>query len=184
MKNNKWLMASIAGVLVACSVIAWLMFGGKRPVNVNAGHGINVQLNASLKDTLITRDKDGKRLWEFKVAEVENDKAKNLAIMKGIVGTLYRKDGSTLSINADQGSVQLDKSDFALEGNVKAVLSTEGELYADKITWSQSKDIVIGTGKVKLIKGEWEANADRAETTTAFKHIKLKGQAKVKKGGK
>ena len=183
MKNKKVIMSIAAGIVVAGSLIAWLMLGGDKPVNVNLGKGVSAQLNASLKNSVLQREKDGKKLWEFTVAEVINDKAQNMAYLKGIKGKVYRKDGSYLDIVAEKGQAALNKNDFAVEGNVKAVLNTGGELYADKVAYNQAKELITATGHVKLVKEPYTAMGDWAQTTSAFQKLKLKGNAKVTKGG-
>ena len=183
MKNNKVIMAIVAGIVVAGALIAWLMLGGEKPTNVKVGKGISAQINASLKNSVIKREKDGKPLWEFTVAEVINVKQNNKAILKGIKGQLYRSDGSTIDIVADEGEAYLNKNDFSVAGNVKAVLTTGGELYADKVTWEQKKDLITAQGHVKVTKDAYRAESDRISTTSAFQRFKLKGNAKVTKGG-
>ena len=183
MNNKKVILSIAAGIVVAGSLIAWLMLGGDKPVNVNLGKGVSAQLNASLKNSVLQREKDGKKLWEFTVAEVINDKAQNMAYLKGIKGKVYRKDGSYLDIVAEKGQAALNKNDFAVEGNVKAVLNTGGELYADKVAYNQAKELVTATGHVKLVKEPYTAMGDWAQTTSAFQKLKLKGNAKVTKGG-
>ena len=183
MNNKKVILSIAAGIVVAGSLIAWLMLGGDKPVNVNLGKGVSAQLNASLKNSVLQREKDGKKLWEFTVAEVINDKAQNMAYLKGIKGKVYRKDGSYLDIVAEKGQAALNKNDFAEEGNVKAVLNTGGELYADKVAYNQAKELITATGHVKLVKEPYTAMGDWAQTTSAFQKLKLKGNAKVTKGG-
>ena len=183
MNNKKVILSIAAGIVVAGSLIAWLMLGGDKPVNVNLGKGVSAQLNASLKNSVLEREKDGKKLWEFTVAEVINDKAQNMAYLKGIKGKVYRKDGSYLDIVAEKGQAALNKNDFAVEGNVKAVLNTGGELYADKVAYNQAKELITATGHVKLVKEPYTAMGDWAQTTSAFQKLKLKGNAKVTKGG-
>ena len=183
MNNKKVILSIAAGIVVAGSLIAWLMLGGDKPVNVNLGKGVSAQLNASLKNSVLQREKDGKKLWEFTVAEVINDKAQNMAYLKGIKGKVYRKDGSYLDIVAEKGQAALNKNDFAVEGNVKAVLNPGGELYADKVAYNQAKELITATGHVKLVKEPYTAMGDWAQTTSAFQKLKLKGNAKVTKGG-
>ena len=183
MNNKKVILSIAAGIVVAGSLIAWLMLGGDKPVNVNLGKGVSAQLNASLKNSVLQREKDGKKLWEFTVADVINDKAQNMAYLKGIKGKVYRKDGSYLDIVAEKGQAALNKNDFAVEGNVKAVLNTGGELYADKVAYNQAKELITATGHVKLVKEPYTAMGDWAQTTSAFQKLKLKGNAKVTKGG-
>ena len=170
MKNKKALMAIGGSILLAGAIIAWLMFGGSAPVNVNMGDGVSAKFNASLKNSVIKREKDGKMLWEFTVGEVINDKTKNQAVLKDVKGKVYRNDGSYLDITAERGSAVIDGNNFALEGKVQAVLSSGGKLLADKVAWQQDKD-------------EWFASADKAITTSAFKKLKLTGNARVEKGG-
>ena len=183
MNNKKVILSIAAGIVVAGSLIAWLMLGGDKPVNVNLGKGVSAQLNASLKNSVLQREKDGQKLWEFTVAEVINDKAQNMAYLKGIKGKVYRKDGSYLDIVAEKGQAALNKNDFAVEGNVKAVLNTGGELYADKVAYNQAKELITATGHVKLVKEPYTAMGDWAQTTSAFQKLKLKGNAIVTKGG-
>ena len=183
MNNKKVILSIAAGIVVAGSLIAWLMLGGDKPVNVNLGKGVSAQLNASLKNSVLQREKDGKKLWEFTVAEVINDKAQNMAYLKGIKGKVYRKDGSYLDIVAEKGQAALNKNDFAVEGNVKAVLNTGVEHYPDKVAYNQAKELITATGHVKLVKEPYTAMGDWAQTTSAFQKLKLKGNAKVTKGG-
>ncbi len=183
MKNKKVLLAVGGGIVFAGAVIAWLMFGGKAPGEVNLDNGINVQLNASLKNSVINREKDGQKLWEFTVEEVINDKAAKKAVLKGIKGKIYRDDGSTIDIEADGGSMTVGENNFALEGNVRAEMSGNGKITADKVEWLQSEEQITASGNVKMYKDEWFASADKAVTTSAFKKLKLMGNAKVEKGG-
>ena len=84
MKNKKVILAVVAGLAIAAAVIAWLMLGGDKPVNVDVGKGVTAQINASLKNSVIKREKDSKPLWEFSVVEVVNIREKNVAVLKGI----------------------------------------------------------------------------------------------------
>lgn len=183
MKNKKIILSVAAALVIAAGVIGWLLLGGDKPVNVKLPGGVNAKLNASLKNSVLTREQDGRKLWEFNVAEALNDRQKNIAHLKGVTGKVYRKDGSYLDIVAERGEAATVKHDFSLEGKVKAVLSTGGELYCDKITWNQDKDIIIARGHVKVIKDQYTAEGDMAQTTGAFQKFKLKGHAKVTKGG-
>ena len=166
MKNKKVILSVLAGIVIAGAIIAWLMLSGDKPITVKPGDGVAAQINASLKNSMVKRDKD-----------------KNTAYLKGIKGKVYRADGSFIDISADKGSAGMKSNDFFLEGNIKAVLNTGGELYADKISWNQEKELITATGHFKMHKDAYTATADSAVTTSAFKHIKLKGNAKVEKGG-
>ena len=52
-----------------------------------------------------------------------------------------------------------------------------------KIPGQQDKEEITASGNVKMYKDEWFASADKAVTTSAFKKLKLTGNARVEKGG-
>ncbi len=183
MINKKAVAAICGGLVVAGGIISWLLYGGEVSTNVDFGNDIKGKINASLKDSVIQREKDGVKLWEFKVGEVVNDKLTGTASLKNISGKLYREDNTYWELYADAGSLKLDSNDFILEGNVKAVLSDgTGLLTMDKIYWEHKADKIIAEGKVKLRKDDWSASADKLTTTSALKAVAMQGQAMVKKG--
>ena len=184
MVNKKAVAAICAGALIAGGIISWLLYGGEVSTNVDFGNDIKGKINASLKDSVIQREKNGVTLWEFKVGEVVNDKFTDTATLKGITGKLYRDDGSYLELHADQGSMKLDSNDFIMEGNVRAVLSDgTGLLTMDRIYWEQKDHRIVAEGNVKLRKDQWSASADKVVTTSALKTVAMQGQAMVEKGG-
>lgn len=185
MENKHIMMGVAGGVVIAAGIITWLLSGSSKPITVGVGNGVTVQANTSMKNTTVSRDKDGVKLWEFQVAEVEQDRKKNKAYLKGIKGKIYRKDGSYIDVVADKGEATLNKqnNDFAVEGNVKAILNTGGKIYGDKFTYTEKTKVIQAIGHVRMQKDEYTAYGDFAETTTAMEKFKLKGHAKVEKGG-
>lgn len=182
--NKKMLIAIGAALLFAVGVVSWLIFGGKA-VRVPVGKNTTLQIAATMKNSVITRESEGKKLWEFTVGEAQADKNKNNLILKGIKGKVYQKDGGVIDISADRGVIVNSKNSFALAGHVKAVDSKGTVFTCDKINYKQDKNenVITATGHVVMTKGENKASADWASTTTAFEVVKMKGNAKVEKGG-
>ena len=183
MNNKNVILSILGGVAIAAAIICWLVFGGSAPKNVELGDGVKAKFNASLKNSVIQREKDGKKMWEFTIGEIINDKITDTAILKGIKGKVYRSDGNYIDIDAESGSMKMGSNNFALEGNVKVINSDGGKLLADKVEWIQKGEEIIATGNVKLYKDEWFASADKAMTTSDFDSLKLQGNAIVEKGG-
>ena len=155
MNNKKVILTILGGIAFAAAIICWLVFGGTAPRNIELGDGVKAKFNASLKDSVIQREKDGKKLWEFTVGEIINDKITKQAILKGIKGKVYRSDGNYIDIDAEKGSMKMGTNNFALEGNVKAMVSNDGgKLFADKVEWIQKGEQIIATGNVKLYRSE------------------------------
>jgi len=185
MENKHMLLGLAGGVAIAAGIITWLLSGSAKSITVGMGNGVTVQARTNMKNTTITRDKDGVKLWEFAVEEVEQDKKKNKAYLKGIKGKVFRKDGSFIDISADKGEATLNKAnnDFSVEGNVKAILNTGGKIYGDKFIYREKTKVIQARGHVRMQKDDYTAYGDYAETTTAMEKFKLKGHAKVEKGG-
>lgn len=179
--NNKMVMAIVGAVVFTVGIICWLIFGGTAKIPV--GQGVSVDVNATMKNTTITRESEGKKIWEFTIGEATSDKDRKVIVLNGIKGKLYRKDGSFADVTADKGIALADKNDFSLEGNVKFTDSEGSELTTDKINYKQDKEIITATGHVVMKRGLYKAYADEATTTSALENVKLKGHAKVEKGG-
>ena len=180
MAKNKGILLVVAAVALGAAIIGWLMFGGEAPANPKTNS--NAVVNATIKNTTVSRTENGKTLWEFSVEELESIKSADEAVLKGVKGKLYREDGSVLDIVAGGGRVKQKAKNFALERGVTAVLSSGGKLVADKVTWEQKTDIITAEGKVVLIKGNEQATADKAITTGALQNVKLQGNAQVERG--
>lgn len=176
-----WLYIGLA-IAIAAGVISWLMFGGKRPIEVDLNRGISAKFNATLKDTEVRREKDGKVLWEFQVAEVEKDQILRRTLLRGIQGKVYRQDGSYLTVSARQGEMKDNSQNFMLTENVTAVYSADGaRMFADKVVWQQNQEKVTAIGNVKFWKNEWFVSADKAESSGSFDKVHLFGHAWVEK---
>ena len=61
MNNKNVILAVLGGLAVAGAIICWLVFGGSAPKNVELGEGVKAKFNASLKNSVIQREKDGKK---------------------------------------------------------------------------------------------------------------------------
>ena len=170
--KNKGLLLIAGGIAIAAAIIAWLMFGGEAPKNPE-----NIASNAVsavVKNTTVSREQDGRRLWEFSVEALESISGSGEAVMKGVKGKI--------DVTAGGGKINNDDKNFALDRGVKATLSTGGEITAEEISWNQKDDIITATGKVKVVKDEHTALADKIVTSSKFDHFKLSGHAEVQKG--
>lgn len=178
--KNKGLLLIAGGIAIAAAIIAWLMFGGEAPKNPE--NTASNAVSAVVKNTTVNREQDGRRLWEFSVEALESISGSGEAIMKGVKGKIYREDGSVIDVTAGGGKINNDDKNFALDRGVKATLSTGGEITAEEISWNQKDDIITATGKVKVVKDEHTALADKIVTSSKFDHFKLSGHAEVQKG--
>ena len=185
--NKKMLMAIGAALAFGALVVGWLIFGGKA-VRVPLAKNTHLEMAATLKNSVISRESEGKKLWDFTVADTKLDKIGNTLIFEGIKGKSYQSDGGVIDISADKGRMVQNKNDFTLQGHVKAQESKGTTFTCDKISYKAQKNkkdaVITAVGHVVMTKDDRKASADWATTTTAFEAVKLKGHAKVVKGGK
>ncbi len=182
-KGNMVVFASVAvALLIAAGIIAWLMFGGAGPMEVVMDNGVKAKFAATLKNTEISREKEGKMIWHFNVDDEVNDQVSDKTILHGIKGKVYRGDGSYFDVVAQNGEMVNGRQDFMVRDQVSAVLSSDkSKLTADMVTWEDKKQRVTATGNVQLWKDDWYARGDKAVTTGSFKKIRLIGHAYVER---
>ena len=68
--KNKGLLLIAGGIAIAAAIIAWLMFGGEAPKNPE--NTASNAVSAVVKNTTVSREQDGRRLWEFSVEALES----------------------------------------------------------------------------------------------------------------
>lgn len=185
MLNKNIIMFIGAGVLIGGGVIGWLFNSSVPSIEIDNGKGTSAKINATMKNSIVSREKDGVKLWEFTVDEVEQDRRSNKAILKGIKGKVFRKDGGHIDVIAEKGEATLNKKDnnFSVSGSVKANASDGSKFYADRVDYVEKSQFIKASGNVRVQKDDYAAWGDIVETTAALENFKLKGHAKVEKGG-
>ena len=182
MKNKKTILAVLAGLAALILIFAWLFWGSAVPKPTEKNNMTDLSAKATVHNTVLSRNENGKKLWELKVEEATqvND---NLIEVKKLDGLVYLNNGDAMHVAAPAGSVKLKTNDFALSGGVVARLKNGGFLQADKVEWQQKEDILTATGAVKVIKDDMLARAEQVITSSKLVHFKLKDKAHVERGG-
>ena len=184
MKNKNTILMGAAGLIVLFLIFAWLFWGSTVPEPTDKTKKVETDRTlATVHNTVLHRDADGKRLWELKVGEAIqlND---NLVRAKQLEGTVYLNNGDEMYVTADAAEVKIKMNEFTLTNGVTARLKQGGFLKANKVEWNQNKDILTATGAVKVVKEDMMATAEKIITSSKLEHFKLKDKAHVERGGK
>ena len=182
-KNKKTILAVAAGLIALCLVFAWLFLGSDVPEPADGTKKVELtRVKASVYNTVLKRDIDGKPLWELKVGEAVqmND---DLIAAKNLEGSLHLSNGDEVYVKSSGAEVKIKSNQFALTGGVTARWKNGGFIKADRIEWDQQKDILTATGAVKIIKEDMLATAEKIITSAKLDHFKLKEKAHVERGG-
>ena len=183
MKNKNTILMGAAGLIVLFLIFAWLFWGSTVPEPTDKTKKVETDRTlATVHNTVLHRDADGKRIWELKVGEAIqlND---NLVRAKQLEGTVYLNNGDEMYVTADAAEVKIKTNEFTLTNGVTARLKQGGFLKANKVEWNQKKDILTATGAVKVVKEDMMATAERIITSSKLEHFKLKDKAHVERGG-
>ena len=161
MKNKNTILMGAAGLIVLFLIFAWLFWGSTVPEPTDKTKKVETDRTlATVHNTVLHRDADGKRIWELKVGEAIqlND---NLVRAKQLEGTVYLNNGDEMYVTADAAEVKIKTNEFTLTNGVTARLKQGGFLKANKVEWNQNKDILTATGAVKVVKEDMMATAEK-----------------------
>ena len=129
-------------------------------------------------------EKDGKRLWEFSAGTATLDEATKKIYLTAVKGTLYRDDGSSVTLIANKGVADTVSKDVFLEGEV--LVKSEGDdasFTAPNVRWAGQQRWLFADGGVKLVQRDTVISGDKLESDVAMEKIKVRGNAKVVSGG-
>ena len=96
MKNKNTILMGAAGLIVLFLIFAWLFWGSTVPEPTDKTKKVETDRTlATVHNTVLHRDADGKRIWELKVGEAIqlND---NLVRAKQLEGTVYLNNGDEM----------------------------------------------------------------------------------------
>lgn len=131
--DKRTIMMVIGAVLLMGGVIAWLL--SSKPTAGTVKKAKETDPHQVIGST-IEENKDGRKVWSLTVESMVYDRKAQIDHMKGIKGTFYDEDGSTMTVTADEGDVDVKTKSVILTKNPKGTTSTNGTVTADKITWN------------------------------------------------
>ena len=183
MKHKKTILAVVTGLLALFLIFAWLFWGSVVPeptdkTKKDAGSTVK----ATVHNTVLNREENGKKKWKLKVEEATQE-SNDVITAKKLDGIVYLTNGDEMYVQAEAGKIADNNNQFELSGKVTARLKKGGFMKADKVEWNQTKDILIATGAVKVVKNDMLARAEKIITSSELKHFKLIDKAHVERGG-
>ena len=153
--DKRTIMMVIGAVLLMGGVIAWLL--SSKPTAGTVKKAKETDPHQVIGST-IEENKDGRKVWSLTVESMVYDRKAQIDHMKGIKGTFYDEDGSTMTVTADEGDVDVKTKSVILTKNPKGTTSTNG-----------TKDDVVATG-------------GKATFNVPMEHATLEQDAHVQKG--
>jgi hypothetical protein len=135
------------------------------------------KIEAKFEGAKVTWDDDqGKRLWEagFKSATAAEADGSARVELSHVEASLY-KDGKVASrMVAPRVVADSTKKEVRGYGGVKVTSLADGTTaFADEMIWKPREDRIIGTGGVRMDKGNIHIRAQSITTDTALKKAKL-----------
>lgn len=92
----------------------------------------------------------GEKIWELKAEKVTYENDQQLASLEKPSGILFRSGKASYRVSGDRGTVNETASELALEGNVVLeVLTTDGQVDGEKLTWKPDEEYFILEGNLK-----------------------------------
>lgn len=97
MKNKKMILAVLAGLAALILIFAWLFWGSAVPKPTEKNNMTGPSAKATVHNTVLSRNENGKKLWELKVEEATqvND---NLIEVKKLDGLVYLNNGDAMHV--------------------------------------------------------------------------------------
>ncbi len=125
-------LAVLAGL---SGVVAWKVIGRRAPEPVRQPPQ---QAEYQIKDVRINETLDGNLRWTLEADQAEVYDQKGITVMRKVVIQVFSRDGSW-TVTSDEGTLDNDKRDVSLKGNV-VIKSSEGlEMRAPTLAWRNEK---------------------------------------------
>lgn len=128
--------------------------------------------------------KDGKPVWEISAETIEMDPNTKLIYLKGIKGVFYQDNGGKLDLIAPTATMDSKTKNITMDGDVKAISSTDGTIFtAKQALWNSTDRKLFGSGGVTLTREDTVITGDTIETDNNMQKYKVRGNARIVKKG-
>ena len=141
------------------------------------------QREVVFEKTELVEEEDGKRLWEFKADAVTIDETTKKIYLTAVKGTVYREDGSSVTLIARNGVADTTSKEILLEGEVLAQSSSGASFTAPKVRWAGQQQWFFADGGVRLVRQGTVISGEQLESDVNMEQMKIRGNAKVVSGG-
>lgn len=139
----------------------------------------------SFKGSTYVEEQDGKRLWELTAETIEVEVNSKNIILKNLKGTFYQDKGGKIDLVAKQAVMDNKTKDIHMDGDIKAVSSTDGATFtAPQARWNAKERRMFGSGGITLTKEDTVITGDQLETDNNMEKVKVQGNALIRKGVK
>jgi LPS export ABC transporter protein LptC len=128
-------------------------------------------------------DAKGRPVMEasFKEAVASSNGDTAIVELVGVKADLFRDGKPASSLRAERIVADSRKKEIRAAGNIRITSRDGSSAQCERATWKSSANKIIGSGGVKLTKGNITITADRFEADTGLKHVRFyQGKAEVR----
>lgn len=161
-------------------LIIWAVATAPAPPSPDAPSGPRIM---SYENNTLHEERDGRTVWTLTAKRVSVDIDTNDTTMEGIEGTFYSKDGRTLTLQADEGSMDSATRDVVLTGSIQATMSDGARLQAQELKWTSAEGVLTAEGDAAITRDDVRATGDRIMSSDEFQQFTITGNARIEKGG-
>lgn len=120
---------------------------------------------------------DGREEWKFESPEVYISKERNQALLKSLGGTfsLSAYEDEEVIVSSNNAVAHLDSRVIEFDGDV-SVISSQGTLRLDKVTWYPERSKFIGYGNIRFTGDGLVIEGEEVEADGHLKEVRIHGE--------
>ncbi|HWR40568.1 MAG TPA: LPS export ABC transporter periplasmic protein LptC [Patescibacteria group bacterium] len=182
MNKNAWL-ASAALILFLAAGLYYFFRDEPLPLPEAAAPSTDAAV-VTFTGTDFNEEENGKKIWNLAADKIEADNAHQRVIFHNARGIFYRENDGRINLTATKAVLHTDTKDIELEGNIRAVSSTDGAVFTTpRALWKAQDKKFWGYDGITLTRGDTVVTGQEIEADTGLEKVIVRGKARVKKGG-
>lgn len=145
----------------------------------NSAPAADIQFSGS---SIVEQD-NGKKLWELSAETMQVEPKTQIVHLLNFKGTLYRENGAKIDVVARKADFDPKTRNITMEGDIKATSSDGTVFTAPLARWEAKDKMFYGNGGITLTREDTVLTGDQIETDADMEKTKVRGNARVVKGG-
>jgi LPS export ABC transporter protein LptC len=164
----------------------WMNLQGKKGLREeeNLAKIPEVDADMRLEKIQLVEDKHGKKTWELDAKAIQQYQGQNIILLEDVKVTFYTKDGRSLVLSGNKGTVHQDSKNMELVGDVMLTSSDGYRLKTHSVSYQHTNRKVTTSDPVEIEGKEIQVVGTGMRVDMEEKIIKILSQAKTRwKGG-
>ena len=182
-KVTTYLTVAVLALLIAGGLYYFMQEEDTVPAPSDTAEDESLPANMTFSGSSLIEQRDGKKIWEITAGTITIEPNTKNILLSDMKAIFYQDDGQTVEMLAPFATIDRKTRDIVMTGGIFSHTSDGAEFRAQQVRYGADDHQFFGSGGIELVRDDTRLTGDELEGDTELIKVKVKGNARIVKGG-